>query len=104
MRRVPRTWAGASPRAPATASHTSANANSVIASPDGAAGWRPLSPHHRPLGSIGPRRQVRIGGEDVGELLLRLLALGRQVLGGPQAGVRAVVLEHVAGDGDLVHL
>ena len=38
------------------------------------------------------------------ELLPRLLALGRDVLGRPVALVRAVALEHVAGDGRLVHL
>src|SRR6202034_1440524 len=52
----------------------------------------------------GPSGEVGVGGEQAGVLLARLLALGGDVLGRPQAGVRLVALEHVAGHGDLVHL
>src|SRR5689334_15538335 len=53
---------------------------------------------------LGRRGQRRVGIELRLHLLPRLRALGRDVLGGPVPLVRAVALEHVAGDGRLVHL
>src|SRR6187200_636776 len=53
--------------------------------------------------ALGEGAQLRIGLEPRLELLPRLLALGREVLGRPVTLVRAVTLEHVAGDGRLVH-
>src|SRR5579875_3009428 len=53
------------------------------------------------LGRLG---QLRSAVEDGLHLLLRLLAFGGDVLGGPVAGVRAVLLQDPPGDGGQVHL
>ena len=63
------------------------------------AGWRSTSCSPR------PRRAASGSASNLGcELLPRRFALGREVLGRPVALVGAVALEHVAGDGGLVHL
>src|ERR1700734_1855638 len=55
-------------------------------------------------GVVGPRGEIGVCGEQAGILLAGLFGLGRNVLGRPQAGLRLIALEHVAGHGDLVHL
>src|SRR6185312_3295675 len=54
--------------------------------------------------SVGVFLHVGVLGEEVGVLLHGLLPLGREVLGVPQALMGPVVLEHVAGHGDLMDL
>src|SRR5580693_10559161 len=53
---------------------------------------------------VCPGRQIRVGLDQAGELLPRLVSLGGNVLGRPQSWVRLVPLEHIAGHRDLMHL
>src|ERR1700689_4461295 len=56
-----------------------------------------VAPCRGTRGVVGPSGEVGVGGEQAGVLLARLLALGGDVLGRPQAGGRLSALEHGSG-------
>src|ERR671916_46732 len=59
---------------------------------------------HVPGDAVGVLLELGVLGEEGRELLAGRRLLVRQVLGGPQALVWPVALQHIAGDRHLVHL